>query len=293
VLDSVQPTSTFTTPIQVSTGGTHTLVYWAMDNAGSPGNKEAAHSITFRVSAAGPTTAISGIPAGWATSPVTFALSATGDAGPFATRYSLNGSAETTYTAPVVVSGQGVTTVSYHSVDSLARGEAAQVATIQIDSVAPASSSDVLASYVGTATVHLLPADGGSGVAHTFYRLDGGAQTEGTVVSATGASAHALEFWSVDGAGNEETPHRSASFSITAAVPTATTITIRSTATSTFIGRTPILSGTITPVDTVGRIVVVWVQKPGSARWSYSSTASPTSSPGDQRGSTSTSSSVA
>jgi hypothetical protein len=62
-------------------------------------------------------------------------------------------------------------------------------------------------------TVHLTASDAGSGVAHTYYTLDGGSQTEGTSVTvaapADGSNdgAHTITYWSVDNAGNVEAPH--------------------------------------------------------------------------------------
>jgi hypothetical protein len=50
-----------------------------------------------------------------------------------------------------------------------------------------------------------------------------------------------------------------------------TTIDIRTNATSTTIGRTPVLSGAITPGSVAGRVMVVYVKKPGRRYWTYSS----------------------
>jgi hypothetical protein len=51
----------------------------------------------------------------------------------------------------------------------------------------------------------------------------------------------------------------------------ATSITIRTAATSASIGKTVSLSGTVTPVGMVGRNICVYVKKPGRAYWTYSS----------------------
>ncbi|HEX9094003.1 MAG TPA: hypothetical protein VF902_08470, partial [Coriobacteriia bacterium] len=48
-------------------------------------------------------------------------------------------------------------------------------------------------------------------------------------------------------------------------------ITIQANATTTGIGRTPILSGSVTPSSAIGKNVVVYVRKPGRAYYSYSS----------------------
>ena len=49
------------------------------------------------------------------------------------------------------------------------------------------------------------------------------------------------------------------------------TITIRTSTTATYIGRTAVLSGSVTPTATIGSVIIVYVQKPGTGRWSYSS----------------------
>jgi hypothetical protein len=51
----------------------------------------------------------------------------------------------------------------------------------------------------------------------------------------------------------------------------STSITIKTNATSTYIGKTPILSGAVTPSAMIGRNIVVYVQKPGKSYWTYSS----------------------
>jgi hypothetical protein len=63
---------------------------------------------------------------------------------------------------------------------------------------------------------------GGSGVAYTHYRLDGGTETSGTTISVSTLGSHAIEFWSADVAGNVENPHKSATFVIDTAAPTGT-----------------------------------------------------------------------
>ena len=211
VLDSSPTTSTYSVPVVVSAPGTHTLVWWALDNAG---NKESAHNASFRISAGAPVTSVSGIPGTWSTSPVTFSLVATGDTPPISSFYALGAGAVTPYGAPVLVSTQGTTTLSYFSVDAIGQTEATKTATILVDTIAPVTTSDVQATYSGSATIHLTASDGanGSGVAHTYYRLDGGGQTEGSLITTSATGAHTLEFWSVDVAGNTETPHKTASF---------------------------------------------------------------------------------
>jgi len=77
--------------------------------------------------------------------------------------------------------------------------------TYSWDATAPVTATDAVYTYVDAATITLLPSDvGGSGVAATYYRLDGAAETSGTVVTATGYGTHTLTYRSVDLAGNPE-----------------------------------------------------------------------------------------
>jgi hypothetical protein len=93
------------------------------------------------------------------------------------------------------------------------------------DTTAPTTSSDAVASYPNSATIHLSATDntGGSGVAHTYYILDSQLQAEGLTVTTSVIGAHTLEFWSTDVAGNIETPHKTAAFQVTAPQPPSQT----------------------------------------------------------------------
>src|SRR5450756_390671 len=80
-----------------------------------------------------------------------------------------------------------------------------------VDRTRPVTTSDVASwdAKTGPATINLSATDnaGGSGVAHTYYKLDGGAQTEGIVITVSALGFKTLEFWSVDNAGNTESHH--------------------------------------------------------------------------------------
>jgi hypothetical protein len=77
------------------------------------------------------------------------------------------------------------------------------------DIAPPHTTSTAVANYATSATINLGATDdvGGSGVAHTYYRLNGAAQIEGTTITQSTPGPYSLKFWSVDVAGNVETPH--------------------------------------------------------------------------------------
>jgi len=108
--------------------------------------------------------------------------------------------------------------------DGLGQVTVSPVAPV-VDLIAPVTASNAAASYTGTAAITLTATDAGTGVAHTYYRLDGGAQVEAKSVSTSVLGTHTLEFWSVDTVGNVETPHKSASFTVVAAVDRSAPVT--------------------------------------------------------------------
>lgn len=90
------------------------------------------------------------------------------------------------------------------------------------DTAAPTTISDARSTYVSSAAIHLTATDevGGSGVATTYYVLDGAGQVAGTNVSTDIVGSHTLVFWSVDAAGNIESQN-SVAFEVTAPMPQA------------------------------------------------------------------------
>ena len=66
-------------------------------------------------------------------------------------------------------------------------------------------------------------------------------------------------------------PGWAGTYTLTTALDAATSITIKTAATSTYIGRTVRLSGLVTPQTMIGVNIVVYVMKPGKTYWTYSS----------------------
>ncbi len=125
--------------------------------------------------------------------------------------------ATTLYGEPFTVSTDGTNTVSYYSEDTLGNTEPLVSQSLKLDSIPPTTTSDAVADYANTATIRLTAVDTMSGVATTYFRLDGGAWTAGTVASfskaTTALGSHTLQWYSVDSLGNTETV-RSAQFTL-------------------------------------------------------------------------------
>jgi peptidoglycan/xylan/chitin deacetylase (PgdA/CDA1 family) len=243
--DGSDPT-TSPTAVQYSgpftVASTTTVRFFSLDVAG---NAETVRSQAVQIDTGAPTTTAlcNGVAcsAGWYTSPVTVALSATdsGGSGVAATYYTTDGSTPTTsspkYSGPFTVSR--TTTVQFFSVNNAGTAEAIETQVVQVDAVAPTTTitcnGAACASGWYTAspvTVALSATDnsGGSGVAATYYTTDGSdPSTSPTAVQYAGpftvAATASVRFFSVDVARNAETP-RSQAVQIDTSAPVTTAL---------------------------------------------------------------------
>ena len=125
-------------------------------------------------------------------------------------------------TLPVVVlvADDGPHTVEFYSADRAGNVETAQFVEFKLDATAPISTAMLTGIlqkggwYRGSVTVSLAASDLASGVASTWYRIDGSSwQLYGGSFVVPGRGTHVIEFYSVDVAGNIETV-RSSVFTI-------------------------------------------------------------------------------
>ncbi len=191
------------TQVAVSGEGVHTLLYRSTDSLGTVEDDKSA---TVRIDATAPATT-DDAPTGWAKSAVTVHFTATdnGGSGVAGTEYKLDGGGWTSGTQ-VAVSGEGVHTLLYRSTDALGTVEDDKSATVRIDATAPVTSDDAPTGWSKSAvTVHFTATDsGGSGLAGTEYKLDGGGWTSGTQVTVSSQGVHTLLYRSNDVAGGVE-----------------------------------------------------------------------------------------
>jgi hypothetical protein len=204
------PTQTYSAPFTISTDGNHTLNYWTLDTAG---NSEPPKTRFIGIDVSAPATeiAVSGISNnGWYADPVQVSLTATDTMSPVAnTFYTVDGGPVQTFATPFTVSGEGNHVVSYWSVDSLGHAETHRSLTVQIDSSAPTTLLAKTGTvgndgwYRGPVQVSLSATDTRSGVAASYYTVDGGAAQPYTGAFTISANAeHQINFWSVDKVGN-------------------------------------------------------------------------------------------
>ncbi len=147
-------------------------------------------------------------------------------------------------------------------------GNAATFASpsVNIDLTAPtttASGATSGSTYSGPVTLVLTASDNLSGVAATYYELDGGALTAyASAITVKTISSHTLVYWSVDAAGNIEGGH-SLSFSIIAAPKLSST----AVSPTTVVWGTPV-TGTVkisTAAPTAGVTVALSSSNPSVA----------------------------
>ena len=128
---------TIIAPSDHSNDGSHTVLYRSVDTAG---NAEVANSVTVKIDTAAPTTILDGLPSNWVNHPVTLSLSALDSLSGLAySEYSLNGDAWTQGNS-LTIATPGITTVSYGSTDNAGNIEAANSASVRIDTGIPTAT---------------------------------------------------------------------------------------------------------------------------------------------------------
>jgi len=147
--------STFTTgsSVTLTTSGTYSVTYAAVDRAG---NVDAIQSVDFRLDTRPPITAAvvggaAGDAPGTYRGPVSVSLSATDDAsGVTGIQASMDGGPAAPYTEPIPVPADGPHTLTFHAADAAGNVESTRTLSFRIDSVAPALSGVAPVPGLGT-----------------------------------------------------------------------------------------------------------------------------------------------
>jgi hypothetical protein len=196
----------YTAPVLVTGEGVHTVEYGSFDVAG---NMETPHTGYVNIDSHAPTTTLSGATDGvWRATDATITLTATDTAsGVDDSVYNLNGGGVTTYTVPFTVASEGTTTIGYLSYDVAGNAESLHTLDVLIDKTAPSSTATGPTGWASVpATVTIESTDTISGVADTYYKLNGGAtHAYSGPISITDDGTTTVSYWAVDEAGNAET----------------------------------------------------------------------------------------
>jgi hypothetical protein len=203
-----------TSPFVVTGDGSHVLDYYSTDVAG---NRETTRTVSIPIDARPPTTTlqIGSLPGpdGWYTQSVTITFAVTdAGSGPDVAYFRLDGGAWLSGTQ-YILSAEGEHTLEYYGMDRAGNAEPIRSAAFKVDRTPPLTAY-ILEGLQGdegwfrsAVTVTLVPTDAGSGVAETFYRVDGGAWLTGTVFVVEASGVHSVQFYSVDRIGNVESAY--------------------------------------------------------------------------------------
>jgi Chitobiase/beta-hexosaminidase C-terminal domain len=153
-------------------------------------------------------------------------------AGPTATAVHFSTDGGSTWTrspgdnVAVAISAEGSHHFEYFASNDVAQEAVHDAGYVNIDTARPSTiasglQADNHSGWINhSQTVTLTPADtGGSGVAHTYYTVDGVQHTYSAPFSVSAAGSHTITYWCADSAGNEETPHNSGHVNIDTAKP--------------------------------------------------------------------------
>lgn len=170
----------------------------------SAGNKEEVNTISVEIDQTAPITISNEIPA--YAQQFTVELTAKDElSGVVHTYYSINGSEHIEGTS-FVIETEGLNEISYYSVDLAGNKEEVQSMKVNIDKTAPVTTSD---APVGTwvnkeVTVNLTADDENSGIAKTYYSIDGSNFVEGNSLVVDQEGINKISYYSIDNAGNTE-----------------------------------------------------------------------------------------
>ncbi|TMV46617.1 hypothetical protein FE783_25235 [Paenibacillus mesophilus] len=187
--------------VTITTAGVHAVEYWSVDQAG---NIEVANTIIVTIDMTPPLTT-DDAPTRAVQHDVTVTLTASDNVSVInATYYQVNGSEIRTGNS-FELTAEGAYSIVYWSKDSAGNVEPQRSAAVVIDKTPPATAHNAPAGPVSrNVTVTLTPSDSLTAIAATYYKVDGGSQQSGNVVTLSVDGIHAVEYWSEDQAGNIE-----------------------------------------------------------------------------------------
>jgi len=209
------PWNIYEEPFRIWGEGYHWIDFYSVDIYG---NIERVKTVEIKIDGTSPSLDIdiSGERRGeWYTSSVVITCNASDTlSGLHGVYYSLDGSRWEEYVEPIHIDVDGIHIFRAYAEDVAGNTFGGLNAyQIKIDRVPPRTTYMIegLGSegdYYRNVTVTLIPFDGGTGVNHTFYRMDGGEWMEYTEpIFVDEPGSHTLEFYSTDNLGHEEEVH--------------------------------------------------------------------------------------
>lgn len=190
------------TSVKVDKEGINKVSFYSVDKVG---NTEAVQTISVKIDQTLPSTKVSEVPAWFTQTAILKLTTADTLSGVAKTYYSVNGS-EYAEGNSIMVDNEGANEVSFYSVDQAGNKEKIQTIEVKIDRTAPVTSSNASEAWsTEKADVTLTAVDTQSGVAKTYYSVNGSDYVEGTLFTVDNEGINRISFYSVDQAGNKET----------------------------------------------------------------------------------------
>lgn len=235
--------------VLINTDGIHTITYHSVDNLGQV---EADKTATVQLDKTAPLTT-SNADSNWHNSDVTVTLScADATSGCASTSWSADNGGGSGSGGSVVISNEGATTITYHSVDVAGNVEVDRTATVMLDKTAPAVSDDApIGWHNHDVTVTLGCTDAVSGCASTSWSGDNGLGSgSGGSVPVSNDGVTTISYTSVDNAGNSSSSTATVSIdkvspAVTYGAPSGTVYTLTDAITGTVADASP-SSGSLT-----------------------------------------------
>ncbi|KAA0548785.1 hypothetical protein FZW96_06915 [Bacillus sp. BGMRC 2118] len=181
--------------------GVNEVVYYSIDLAG---NKESVQKVTVKIDKTVPVTQ-SDVAESWTNEDVQVTLTATyAHSGISKTFYSINGS-EFQEGTSFTVSQEGISEISYYSVDQAGNREPVQTSTVKIDKTAPVTVSNVTEEWANEdVVVTLTSTDEHSGLSATYFSINGSPYQQGTMFTVKQEGVNTVSFFTTDRVGNRE-----------------------------------------------------------------------------------------
>ncbi|MFC0187359.1 OmpL47-type beta-barrel domain-containing protein [Fictibacillus aquaticus] len=189
------------TSIEFIEEGVFKVSFYSVDKAG---NVEDIQTIELNYDKTAPVT-VSDAPSEWKNSDVQVNLTATDNlSGVAATYYSLK-DGDFAEGQTIDLTEEGIHTLSFYSTDKAGNVEEAKTSEVKIDRTAPVTEAIVPEEWTNAdVAVELKTTDNLSGVAKTYYAVNGSEFAEGTSLQLSEEGVHEISFYSVDNAGNVE-----------------------------------------------------------------------------------------
>jgi large repetitive protein len=188
------------TSVLVAQEGINKVVYNSIDKVG---NMEEVKTALVKIDKTAPTTVVNEIPP--AAQSFTVELTASDElSGVLKSYYSLNGSEYVEGTS-IEVNEEGINKISYYSVDAAGNKEEGRMVEVNIDQSSPTTTVDLPNTWVKEeVNVKLVASDENSGIAATYYSINGSEYVEGTIFLVENEGSNVISYYSVDQVGNKE-----------------------------------------------------------------------------------------